>query len=752
MEKRLIIAIVLVFIILFLVPQLFRPKRQPSVPAPSPSLFGVGDFKDIASLAVKLQNARDPLSQYLREQFSEETRLLLDGYDSSIPVSQQLQKALQLQEALVDELNPLLQKGDSLYDEQLFAHVALTEETRKLIAENPTGEELVRLNRMLLEDAYPREIVKSQRPKVVQGKKPEAEPPRREIPPPVSEETIITVQTPLYEVQLTTEGARAVSWKLKEYLSRPLAPGKKPEHIDIHGKPVTATSSLPRMGPEYLDLIPPTAEKCLAMQFGNPELQGEMADAQWTPDKESVIVEDVEGAQDSVEFSYTTSTGIAISKKMTFFRDSYVVDLDIGFHNSSSEKNELDYDLCWGAGIAKDEIISDAEVANEGPIALLKTAKGTQFVKHWHRTGFACFGGKHTQIPAQGGPIFWVGFASKYFAAVLIPGPELWWSDSEKEGKRYAVVTDARDTVLPPKDVWKEWGTSTTVALAWPGSESVIAAGETVLHRFRVYVGPKKWDILRAIEGRDGSTESLGLGKMVNFGMFSPLGKATLWLLKVFYRVGNNYGVAIIFLTILIKILYFPLTQKSFKSMRKMQELQPRIVVLKDRYRDDPQRLNKETLKLYKQHGASPMGGCLPMLFQIPVFWALFATLRSAVEMRGAMFIPGWITDLSLPDTVAAIAGFPIRILPLLMTGSMLLQQFIFGTGNPGQSSKMMAFMPLIFAFIFYGMPSGLVLYWFCNNILAIGHQYLIRRQQGTETEDREENKGKKTHSARKGK
>ena len=590
----------------------------------------------------------------------------------------------------------------------------------------------------------PTQSAAKKKTEVIEQKEPEVEPPEPEIRLQVPEETVISVQTPLYEVKLTTEGARAVGWKLREYLKRPLAPRKKVKYED--GSVFT-----PQMEAEYIDLIPRTAEECLVMKFRDPEIQDEMVDVQWTPDKESVIIEDVEGAQDSIRFSYTTSTGIVIFKKMTFFRDSYTVDVDIGFQ--SSEKTDLGgYNLHWGAGIAKDEVLRDMEVASEGPMVLVSIPeKGPKLIKHWHRTGFACFGGKHTLIPAQGGPISWVGFASKYFAAVLIPGPAPWWSDPQLEGKRYTVVTDADDIVLPPKEVWGKWGGSTTVALVQQGFS--IPAGKTVLHTFRVYVGPKKWDILRGITGRDGSTEPLKLGKMIDFGMFSPLGKATLWLLKVFYRVSKNYGVALIFLTILIKIVYLPLTQKSFKSMRKMQELQPRITVLRDRHRDDPQRLNKETLKLYKSQGVNPMGGCLPLLFQIPVFWALFATLRGAVELRGAVFIPGWIGDLSLPETVASIAGFPIRILPLLMTGSMLVQQLIFGTGGgsgAGQSSKMMALMPVFFMFIFYGMPSGLVLYWFCNNILAIGHQYVLRRQQNTETEDQEKDKGKKTYRVRK--
>jgi YidC/Oxa1 family membrane protein insertase len=479
------------------------------------------------------------------------------------------------------------------------------------------------------------------------------------------------------------------------------------------------------------------------MKFRDPEIQDEIEDIRWTATSQN------EGDQNSIVFSYTTSTGIDISKKLTFYPDSYFVDVDISFQNQSSEDVRLGgYDLRWGAGLAKDRMLRNMDVAGEGPVALVRTEKGLRTIKHWHRTGFACFGGKYVRVPEFNGPISWVAFTSKYFAAALIPGPEPWWSDTGKGEKRYAIATEAEDTVLPPslsaQEVWTEWGNHSTIALVWP--EFPVASEETVLHTYRVYVGPKKWDILRSVQGRDGATEKLGLGRLIDLGRFGILGKGALWLLKVFYRVIPNYGVGIIFLSILIKILYFPLMNKSFKSMRKMQELQPKLTALREKHRDDPQRMQKETMKMYKQHGASPWGGCLPMLFQLPVLFALFGTLRGAVELRGAVFISGWINDLALPDTVAAIGSIPIRILPLLMTGTMLLQQFIFGSGGgggAGQSNKMMAFMPVIFLFFFYSVPSGLVLYWTCNSLLAMGHQYLIRRQDDTIIEDEEDKSGK---------
>ncbi|MFC1712727.1 membrane protein insertase YidC [Candidatus Poribacteria bacterium] len=730
MDKRFLIAIALIFLVIFILPQLTKQMfgTKETDREQEYLLFSADDLKDRDSLISKLKEPQgDPLAQYLREErLDAETRRQLYDYDSSEQPSELLL------EALVRDLNGMLKSGESLYDARRFEHVNLKKETEKLIEKNPEGEDLILLNRMLLDDVYPREATRRAKPIVVQGKESESptsepETPPQMAPPQAAEEK--TIQTPLYELKLTTEGARAINWKLRDYPKR------------------TRDSEAE---PEYIDLVPPTATKCLTIEFNDPEIQDELeGNPVWTSDDEA-FTEITEGVQDSVQFDYPTSAGMDISKKMTFFPDSYVVDIDIVLRNRSLEEMELGgYKLYWGAGIAKDGMIKVMDVAREGPVALVRTEDGQDLVRHWGRSGFACFGKNIRSNEVDNAAISWVGFASKYFVAALIPGPDPWWSDPGRAGNRYEIVTDrSHADILPPAEIWTKWGGSTTIALIQP--KFSIAPGATVSHQFRVYVGPKKWDILRSVEGRDGATEPLGLGKMINFGMFSPLGKATLWMLKTFYRVVNNYGIALIFLTILIKILYFPLTQKSFKSMKKMQGLQPKIAALKEKHRDDPQRLQKETMKLYKQQGVNPMGGCLPMLFQLPVFWALFATLRGAVELRGAVFIPGWINDLSLSDTVGHIGGFPVNILPLIMTGTMLLQQLLFSPGSQGQGNKMMAFMPLMFAVFFYGMPSGLVLYWTCNNVLAIGHQYLIRRQDDTTIEDQLEEKGKKTRTYRK--
>ncbi|HGE71276.1 TPA: membrane protein insertase YidC [Candidatus Poribacteria bacterium] len=560
---------------------------------------------------------------------------------------------------------------------------------------------------------------KSSEQQVVQKKeeKPEIKievKPTPKIIPSKKSESFVDIHTPLYEAKFSSDGANLVSLKLKEY----------PDRIDKN---------------ELMDLVPNKAKNCLKIHLHDEKMQKEIEQAQWTADKQSLDFIKTGINQGTVEFKCIIPSEIEVSKRLTFTSNSYLIDVDVSFRNLSSQPINLKgYDLSWGEGLNEDSMISPVELANDGPVVLLKTDKGAKYVQHWQKTGFGCFGGKQTRLPEeQDGPIYWVAYSGKYFTAVLIPSSDPWWSDPKQGGKRYKVVTNEGELTISPNEAWSVWGNSTTIALT--KRDLTVSAGEKISHRYQAYIGPKKWSILHSINSMD-SSENLKLGKMINFGAFTPFGKATLWLLQEFYKLGKNYGISIILVSILIKILYLPLTQKSFNSMNKMQELQPRFNELKEKYRDDPQRLNKETMKLYKQYGASPLGGCLPLLLQIPIFWALFSTLRGAVELRGAMFIPGWIPDLSLPDTVAVIAGIPLRILPLIMTGSTLAQQFVFGTGSPGQNNKLMAFMPVFMLFIFYGMPSGLVLYWICNDIFTFAHRYIIKlRQDKKQNEPTEE-------------
>jgi YidC/Oxa1 family membrane protein insertase len=236
---------------------------------------------------------------------------------------------------------------------------------------------------------------------------------------------------------------------------------------------------------------------------------------------------------------------------------------------------------------------------------------------------------------------------------------------------------------------------------------------------YELYAGPKGYTQLKKY--------NRGLEEAVDFGTFSGLGKLILNALYYLKAVTGNYGVAIILLTIGIQALTFPLTVKSFKATMAMKKLQPKIAEIQARFKNDPKRLNIEMMNLYKNSGTNPFGGCLPMLLQLPIFWALFTTLRNAYELRGAPFI-GWIHDLSTPDVLVRMGTFQVHALPLVMGGAMFFQQRMAGAASDPTQRQMMTMMPIMFTFMFYGFPSGLVLYWLTNNLMTMGVQWSFQR------------------------
>jgi len=238
-----------------------------------------------------------------------------------------------------------------------------------------------------------------------------------------------------------------------------------------------------------------------------------------------------------------------------------------------------------------------------------------------------------------------------------------------------------------------------------------------------MYAGPKLDSVL--------SSYDEGFQNILYRGFLWWLKKLVLILLGFFYKFFNNYGFAIIALTVLIKIVLTPLTHQSFQSMKKMQELQPQMKALQEKHKENPQQLNKEVMELYKKHKANPLGGCWPMFLQLPIFIALYRTLSQAVELRGAPFI-FWIKDLSVPDKMfdhPMGLPFDINILPILMIVSMVVQQKMTPSAVSKEQERTMMLMPLVFGVMFYNLPSGLVLYWFVSNVLTIGHQYFMRKR-----------------------
>jgi len=229
---------------------------------------------------------------------------------------------------------------------------------------------------------------------------------------------------------------------------------------------------------------------------------------------------------------------------------------------------------------------------------------------------------------------------------------------------------------------------------------------------FLSYIGPKEWKLF--------STLNPKLEKVVEFGWFTFLSRPFFKVMYAIYNFVGNWGWTIVLFTLLIKLILFPLSYKGLMSMQKLKDLAPKMKELKEKYGKDPAKLNQQTMALYKKHGANPMGGCLPMLLQVPIFFALYRVLLNADELQGAPWI-GWITDLSRQD--------PYFILPVLMGITMFIQQKVTpNTMTDSTQQKIMQWLPVIMTFFFLTFPSGLVLYWLVNNILTIAQQYYINK------------------------
>ncbi len=321
----------------------------------------------------------------------------------------------------------------------------------------------------------------------------------------------------------------------------------------------------------------------------------------------------------------------------------------------------------------------------------------------------------------------WVSAKNKFFTQILRP-------DEPVATMAVLSTREAQGKGIVPK----------TIAAALDFKPETVAPGTQREIGYSYFIGPKKYSVLKesgySME-KVMEFQTIGTFSFMNW-LMEPARKALLWTLNVFHGVFRNYGVAIILLTLLVRILFWPLTHKSTESMQRMKEIQPEIKALQEKYKGNPQKLQQETMKLYKEKKVNPMGGCLPMFVQIPVFIALYTVLRNAIELRYAGFL--WIADLSTAENLFAgafkipIIGWDaLNILPLLMSASMIWQQKLTPqaatTPEQIQQQKMMTFMmPLMMLFFFYTMPSGLVLYWTTSNLLMIAQTSLRNMKKKT--------------------
>ena len=379
-------------------------------------------------------------------------------------------------------------------------------------------------------------------------------------------------------------------------------------------------------------------------------------------------------AADPVKVSFAAEVnGLQIIKSFTFQPDSYTFDINVEIINTAATPVVGSLDLVmitpWDKD-AKSEMYSFV-----GPV----TFNGKDLIEDKPK--------KLEESPkVYKSGVVWSGYSSKYFLSAVSPAE-------------------------PVAQLYIGAGAG-FIENVFTSSPINLAQNQKTSFNFAAYFGPKQAEDL-AVSGHQ-------FDKAIDYGFFHPLAKPLMVVLKFFYGFIGNYGFAVILLTVCIKLLFWPLTQKSYKSMKGMQTLQPEMKKMREKYGSDKQKLNQEMMKFYKENKVNPLGGCLPMVIQIPVFFALYRVLLGSIELRHAPFM-FWITDLSARD--------PYYVTPLVMGVTMFIQQKMQPTNMDPTQEKIMLMMPVVFTFMFLNFPSGLVIYWLTNNLLTILQQYLIRRQ-----------------------
>lgn len=389
----------------------------------------------------------------------------------------------------------------------------------------------------------------------------------------------------------------------------------------------------------------------------------------------------VQGSEEKTLELTAQIAGEALVKRLTFRGDSYAIGLSVETPAASALPKELTAPAADGQPAA---------------VALLWSKSVHAATKQAFEGAAALVNGKLVlnsidKIEGQqvlSGTIAWAGFEDHYFLSAAAPE------------RANALILKAHGSTIESKVLTPRDGTAP------------VQVGYTL------FLGPKELKDLEAA-GHD-------LERAMNLGWFGPISLLLLRILNLSHRVTGNYGLDIIFLTCLVKIAFWPLTQKSFTSMREMQKLQPEMQKLREKYKDDAKQMNTEIMELYKRHKVNPLGGCLPMVLQIPVFFGLYQLLANTIQLRHAPFFL-WIHDLAAPERLDVL-GYGVPVLTLLLGASMFLQQRMSPqTGDPTQQRVMM-FMPLVFTFMFIGFPAGLTLYWLTNNVLTIAQQYFVLR------------------------
>lgn len=467
----------------------------------------------------------------------------------------------------------------------------------------------------------------------------------------------IIVDTPLYRMTVSEQGAAVTSMLLKNYREAVEKESPLKELVPQDLKDGTVLLSLSAFGKD--DLIKGVYK----------------ADAQ----SDTMNVANVSR---TLSFQYDLGNGASVVKSYRFDPDSYVIDLDVTVVNGSDQAVNTGIEL--GLRDVFDE--ESGVYGFVGPSGLINGELEQVKVKNIEET---------REI---GGELRWIATERLYFINSIM----------SKEPLDGRMMLDYNENIVKNQFVTQ-------------GKEFV--PGERYTWHMSLFMGPKSLTLLKSV-GND-------LDRAIDFGWVDIIAKPCLWFMNFIHRFIPNYGIAIIILTIVTRLAFWPLANKSYKSMNDMRKLQPLMQELREKHKGDKAKLNQEMMALYRTYKINPMGGCLPMLIQLPVFFALYRMLYQAIELRHAPFF-GWINDLSAPDRLFEFgvkipfmqAPYGIPVLTLIMGATMLLQQKMSpAPGDPTQA-KMMMLMPIVFTFIFINFPSGLVLYWLVSNLVSIAQQY----------------------------
>ncbi len=474
-------------------------------------------------------------------------------------------------------------------------------------------------------------------------------------------ERYITVQTPLYRALISTKGARMVSFRLLKHLD------------ELGGDPIEMFSKRPvEDEPDSFDIKLASTSLSRQINKGIYIPQDSMGDKVSVP----------KGGKVTINLIRITEDGFKITREYTFNGTSYDIITGIKIENYTNSKLRDLPGLVLGNSFAPD----------------LGQNEGGMMGRYGGRFGFLVgVGNKAKKVdftkagiaPPYRGHLGWAAYEASYFIGGIILNP------SREQYVTFHKIDDEHsylEVQLP---------------------EVSISPTESYRVKAKVYIGPKDLDHLKLV----GSN----FNKVVDYGIFGFIAHPLFIMLQFFYRYTHNWGWAIIIITIVIKLVLYLPTQKQMQSMKKMQALNPQIQDLRRKYKKDPVKLNKELTELYKKYNVNPMGGCLPILIQLPIFIALYNVLLVSIELRHAPFI-FWLKDLSAKD--------PYYITPIIMGVSMLAQQLMSPTSGDPRQARIMLIMPIFFTFLFLNFPSGLVIYWLANNMLSIAQQALINRKE----------------------